>query len=120
MKKNLSTVIFIGSIWGITEATLGHFLHTFALGIGWLLWFPIAIFFLNTMYQITKNPNHMLYAAFISALIKMIDIFYTNKNILLTKQNNLLPCIAGELSRTYNEHGGKEALYVYFIFRNER
>lgn len=49
--------------------------------------------------------------------IKMIDIFYSNKKILLTKQNNLLPAIANELSRTYNAHGGKEILYAYFVFK---
>lgn len=49
--------------------------------------------------------------------IKMVDIFYANKKIALTKNNNLIPSITGELSRIYNEYSGKDALYVYFIFK---
>lgn len=77
MRKNISSVIFIGSAWGIVEATIGHFLHVFTLGIGWLLWFPIAFFFLNSAYRITKKTSCMIYTAVIAAGIKMIDIFYT-------------------------------------------
>lgn len=77
MKKSISSVIFIGSAWGMVEATVGHFIHVFTLGIGWLLWFPIAFFFLNSVYRITKKTSCMLYTAMIAAGIKMIDIFYT-------------------------------------------
>jgi hypothetical protein len=77
MRKSISSVIFIGAIWGIVEATVGHFLHVFTLGIGWMLWFPIAFFFLNSVYRITRKTSCMLYTAVIAAGIKMIDIFYT-------------------------------------------
>ncbi len=77
MKKYISSVVLIGSAWGIVEATVGHFLHVFTLGIGWLFWFPIAFFFLNSVYRITQKSSCMLYTAVIAAGIKMIDIFYT-------------------------------------------
>jgi len=77
MRKSISSVIFIGSVWGMVEATVGHFLHVFTLGIGWLLWFPIAFFFLTSVYRMTQKTSCMLYTAVIAAGIKMIDIFYT-------------------------------------------
>jgi hypothetical protein len=67
----------IGSAWGIVEATVGHFIHVFTLGIGCLLWFPIAFFFLNSVYRMTKKTSCMIYTAFLAAGIKMLDIFYT-------------------------------------------
>lgn len=77
MRKCTSSVIIIGSAWGIVEATVGHFIHVFTLGIGWLLWFPIAFFFLNSVYRMTKKTSCMIYTAFLAAGIKMLDIFYT-------------------------------------------
>lgn len=74
MKENFCSVLIVGALWGIAEATLGHFLHVFSLGIGWLVWFPIAYYFLNLIYRITKRPECMLFTAFLSALIKMINI----------------------------------------------
>ena len=77
MRKCTSSVIIIGSAWGIVEATVGHFIHIFTLGIGWLLWFPIAFFFLNSVYRMTKKTSCMMYTAFLAAGIKMLDLFYT-------------------------------------------
>lgn len=50
--------------------------------------------------------------------LSMIDLLYANRNMLFSKNNNLLPSIVGELSRTYNEYGGNDALKVYFIFKS--
>lgn len=77
MRKSISSVIFIGAVWGIVEATVGHFLHLFTMGIGWMLWFPIAFFFLNSVYRMTHKASCMLTTAIIAAGIKMIDIFYS-------------------------------------------
>jgi len=49
--------------------------------------------------------------------IKMIDVFYSNKDMLFLKHNNLIPVITNELSRNYNQHGGEETLAAYFVFR---
>lgn len=77
MRKSISSVIFIGAAWGIFEATVGHFLHLLPVRIGWMVWFPIAFFFLNCAYRLTNKVSCMLYTAVISAGIKMIDIFYS-------------------------------------------
>ena len=49
--------------------------------------------------------------------INSIDMFYSFRAVLFAGNNNLIQSIAGELSRNYNEHGGKEALMVYFVFK---
>jgi len=45
--------------------------------------------------------------------LKMLDIFYSNKDILLMQYNNLIPAITSEISRSINEHGGKESLTLF-------
>lgn len=77
MNKNFYKIIFLGSVWGITEATLGHILHTCELPIGWLVWFPVAYFFLSRAYNLTGNINSVVYTALISASIKLIDLFFS-------------------------------------------
>lgn len=77
VRKTISSIILIGSIWGIIEATIGHVLHMFTLGIGWLLWYPIAFFILDTVYRMTRKTYSILFTAMIASTIKMIDIFFT-------------------------------------------
>lgn len=49
--------------------------------------------------------------------LKIIEVFYTYKDKAFSKNSNLIPIIANELARNYNEHGGREALASYFVFR---
>jgi len=74
INRDLSIIIFWGSLWGLTEATLGHFLHAFTLGIGWLFWFPLAFFFIHKAYYNTGKLSTILYVSFLAASIKLIDL----------------------------------------------
>ncbi len=73
MNKNIGVIIFWGGVWGLVEATLGYILHQFSLSIGWLLWFPLAFYFMNKVYKRTKSPGSILCVSFTAALIKLID-----------------------------------------------
>lgn len=75
IKKDLSAIIFWGSLWGLTEATLGHFLHVFTLGVGWLFWFPIAFFFIHRSYTHTGRLSSIPCTALLAASLKLIDLF---------------------------------------------
>lgn len=75
MLKNISIVIFFGSLWGITEATLGYLLHSMNLSIGWCLWFPLAFYFMDKIHIKTGKSSYMLYSAFIAAAIKLTNLF---------------------------------------------
>jgi hypothetical protein len=75
LKKHIWTIIFWGSLWGLTEATLGNALHIIPFKIGWPFWFPIAYLFMNKVYIQTENRITVLYTALIAASIKLIDLF---------------------------------------------
>jgi len=51
------------------------------------------------------------------ATIMLLEHFHSNRELLLKKNNQLIPGVASDLSRIVNEHGGKEAIIVYLVFR---
>ncbi len=73
MKKYLSGIIFWGAFWGLTEATLGYLLHLLSLDIGWILWFPLAFFFISSVYRRTNSLYSVIFTSFLAAAVKMID-----------------------------------------------
>ncbi|MDD2234847.1 MAG: hypothetical protein PHZ11_08805, partial [Desulfitobacteriaceae bacterium] len=75
IKKNLYAIIFWGACWGIIEATFGNFLHVINLNVGWLLWFPIAFFFMYKVYKLTGKQEAILILCIITAGIKLLDLF---------------------------------------------
>ena len=50
-------------------------------------------------------------------VITMMNLFYDQKRVIFSRDNNLIPIISNELARHYNEHGGKIALTGYFVFK---
>lgn len=73
MKKYWSSIVFWGALWGFTEATLGFILHSLSLNIGWILWFPLAFFFINSVYRKTNSLYSIIFTSFIAAAIKIVD-----------------------------------------------
>ena len=51
------------------------------------------------------------------AAIMLIEHLHSNRELLLKKNNRLISGVANDLSRIVNEHGGKEAIIVYLVFR---
>lgn len=74
LKKLISTVVFWGAAWGIFEATLGNLLHVMNLTFGWLIWFPIAFYFMNKVYKQTGKYESILFISALAAAIKLIDL----------------------------------------------
>lgn len=74
MKKQIETVLFWGSLWGLEEATLGHVLHLLPVNIGWLFWFPLAYLFMFLTYQKTGKVTAVLWTAAMASSIKLIDL----------------------------------------------
>lgn len=75
--KNLPTIIFFGSIWGIIEATLGYLLHLLPVSIyisGTVL-FPLVTLILYKAYKQTNSKSALLAIGGIAALIKAVDFF---------------------------------------------
>lgn len=74
MKKNINTIVFYGSLWGLVEATLGYVLHSFSLRVGWFFWFPLSFFFLSKVYKKTQKLSSILFTSFIASAIKLTNL----------------------------------------------
>lgn len=72
--KHLNSIIFCGALWGIAEATIGHFLHIWAFPVGWLVWFPLAYSFMGAAYRQTGEPYVVFYTAVVASAIKLINL----------------------------------------------
>ena len=51
------------------------------------------------------------------AAMMLIEHLHSNRELLLKRNNQLIQGVAHDLSRIVNEHGGKEALITYLVFR---
>lgn len=69
------TIIVWGGLWGIFEATVGYLLHLLPLSIGWLVWYPIACFFMFNVYRKTRRALDILLVGCLSACIKLFNLF---------------------------------------------
>jgi len=74
-KKMISTVIFWGSLWGLTEATLGYLLHLIKIpGLAGAVMATIAFYFLYRLYQPTGSAAAVIGASLVAAGLKSLDI----------------------------------------------
>lgn len=52
----MAAVCMTGAVWGIFEATVGYLLHLLPIRLGFLVWYPAAVFFMFTVYL--KSDKH--------------------------------------------------------------
>ncbi len=74
-KSNLYIILFLGAVWGILEATLGHILHFLPTLISGSVMFPIAASIMYITFNQTQSRRAMVYVAAIAVLIKTVDFF---------------------------------------------
>lgn len=103
--KLLVQIIFFGAIWGLFEATVGHYIHYLPALISGSIMFPIASVILYQAYQKTSSKSALLYIAFIAVAIKSVDF--------------LLPLPYGNPFKVINPMIAiiVEALFVYAVIR---
>lgn len=68
------TIMTWGALWGIFEATVGYLLHLFEIKISWLLWYPVACFFMANVYRRTRRRSSVLYIGVMCASIKLLNL----------------------------------------------
>ncbi|NLL56330.1 MAG: hypothetical protein GX242_03850 [Clostridiales bacterium] len=73
--KILNKVFFWGALWGIFEATIGYLLHLLPINIGYLFWFPLAVFFMERAYKSTGKLYSVLLIAVFASIIKLTNLF---------------------------------------------
>lgn len=66
--------LFWGSLWGLTEATLGTLLHMVPWVAGFFM-FPIAFFFMRRAFKETDKLAAIFYTASVAAGIKLCGLF---------------------------------------------
>ena len=71
--KQIQTILFLGAMWGICEATIGHLLHFLPYGFSGMLMFPIGFYFMYNAYQNTNKQSAIFMTGIIAASIKFID-----------------------------------------------
>ncbi len=63
-----------GALWGIFEITVGYLLHLFEIKISWLIWYPVACFFMANVYRQTRSRSSVLYIGIMCASIKLLNL----------------------------------------------
>ncbi len=69
--KQLQTIVFLGALWGICEATIGHLLHFLHCGFSGMVMFPIGFYFMYYAFKQTGDDKAILITGFIAAAIKL-------------------------------------------------
>ena len=64
-----------GRAVGHFEATVGYLLHLLPISLGWLLWYPVACFFMMNVYRHTRRIEAVVMVGLLSALIKLLNLF---------------------------------------------
>ncbi|MBS3819039.1 hypothetical protein KGY73_05995 [bacterium] len=72
---NLWIPLFWGSLWGITEASLGHVFHMIRIpGLPGLLMFPAALFFMVKAYERWTGKITIFLTSLVAASFKFMDL----------------------------------------------
>lgn len=73
--STLFTILIWGGLWGVFEATVGYLLHLLPFSIGWLVWYPVACFFMLNVYRKTHRQGAVLLVGLLSACVKLLNLF---------------------------------------------
>ena len=78
--KTLQTVILMGALWGICEASIGYGLHFLPYGLSGMFMFPIGMYFMISAYKQSESKNAVLWVGLIAASIKFIDLLLPTRS----------------------------------------
>lgn len=73
--STITAILVWGGLWGIFEATVGYLLHLLPISIGWLVWYPVACFFMLNVYRKTRRAETVFLVGLLSACIKLLNLF---------------------------------------------
>ena len=75
--KNFAWIsIFFGSLWGLSEVTLGYALHYLMIPLAGFIMFPIGYYFLRQTYKQTNNIGSIFLAGLVTASIKLTNFYF--------------------------------------------
>ncbi len=71
--KHIQTILLLGALWGIAEATIGHLLHFLPCGFSGMIMFPIGFYFMYNAYLATDEQTAVFATGLIAASIKFVN-----------------------------------------------
>jgi len=75
--KNFAWIsILFGSLWGLSEVTLGYALHYLMIPLAGFIMFPIGYYFLRQTYKLTNNIGSVFLAGLVTASIKLTNFYF--------------------------------------------
>jgi hypothetical protein len=82
-KQSIMGILFLGSLWGLLEATMGNILHWVGLhpGTG-LIMTSIGLGFIHTARSTYKKRGIGIIMAVLAASIKALDFFVPGSNVI--------------------------------------
>jgi hypothetical protein len=78
--KTIQTIILMGALWGICEASIGYVLHFLPYGFSGMFMFPIGMYFMYNAYKQSNSKNAVLWVGLIAASIKFIDLLLPTRS----------------------------------------
>jgi len=78
--KTIRTIILMGALWGICEASIGYGLHFLPYGFSGMFMFPIGMYFMYNAYKQSDSKNAVLWVGLIAASIKFIDLLLPTRS----------------------------------------
>lgn len=67
-------IIFFGALWGLFETTVGHILHKISFVYSWSIMYPVACFFMYSVYKKTSNVSSVFFIGLICSSIKLLNL----------------------------------------------
>ncbi len=78
-KNTLMSILIIGALWGMAEATVGYLAHIVSFftfcGISGMVMSAIAVYFMRMAVKTTKKVSSIFYVSLVAASIKLFDLF---------------------------------------------
>jgi hypothetical protein len=75
--------LFYGALWGLAEATTGHFLHLLRIpGLAGFILFPVGFFLMSRAFSRSGRFLAVFLTSWIAAWIKLADLFLPGADFL--------------------------------------
>jgi len=78
--KTIRTIVLMGALWGICEASIGYGLHFLPYGFSGMFMFPISMYFMYNAYKQSNSKSAILWVGLIAASIKFIDLLLPTRS----------------------------------------
>ncbi len=72
--KTIQTILLLGALWGMCEASIGYVLHFLPAGFSGTLMVPIGFYFTYSAYKLSGKRSAALWVGMIAASVKLIDL----------------------------------------------